>query len=195
MFCFQGSPGDVVCLDGKVTSCQCARSKCRWGETDMPCYDGSSEHNSTSTFLHEDISSALDTPSSCLRTNCNCVAYGNHITQQPASSFQDCGMHSDIRQMLEASLHIFLAALCNNFQPACKDWTYVPSQSTCFILTNCNNIRCGYPFNGWVSGPRNCPGFYHHYKIFLILTILFYIQVNRLNLKEDLLPHHSLSSI
>ena len=96
-FCFKGSPGDVVCLDGKVTSCQCARSKCRWGETDMPCYDGSFEHNSTSTFLHEDISSALDTPSSCLRTNCNCLAHGNHIAQQPASSFQDCGMYSDIR--------------------------------------------------------------------------------------------------
>lgn len=137
----KGYPGDVVCLDEKITSCQCVRTKCRWAETDISCNDGDS--NSTScqnSGLHEDIRNALDTPSSCLQINCNCLAQGNFISQQSASSFQDC------------------AAVCNNFQPGCKAWTYVPPYSTCLILTNCNNIRCGHPFNGWVSGPSNCPG-------------------------------------
>ena len=101
-----------MCVDGKITSCQCQRSKCRWGETDMSCYDGSSDNNSTAIFLHEDISSALNTPSSCLRINCNCLAHGNQIAQQPASSFQDCGKHAF--HILEALIiyYIFFQLPC-----------------------------------------------------------------------------------
>lgn len=152
-----GAPAEKKCINGFVNVCLCS-SWCRWMATGRTCTsapasaaikdsESDSDDCSDSVDIPEGLSNLMESEStSCLFKSCNCIGRGNQIARRLASSFEQCD------------------SMCRASFPTCKFWTFVPQYSSgganwgsyCFFLTNCNHIKCGAPFNGFVSGPRIC---------------------------------------
>jgi len=150
--CFNpyGVPNSGACVDDQWKICKCIGWKCYWTcpEGECPrCPSKSVEDSGTggcsdSSDLDMDLRAELDSPTSSCVFPCNCISSGNQIAHK---------------------LGVRTPEECDNFCKSfkiCNFWTLIKGskeKNYCFALTNCNQPKCGSPFEYYVSGPRGCP--------------------------------------